>query len=368
MKKSTLLIAAFLCIASYATAQYKYEWKVVMEHPATPVKNQAKTGTCWCFATTSFIESELIRMGKGEHDLSEMFIVRKNYNRRIDDNYLRLGKGNVNPGSLAHMHIWVMENYGLMPEEVYNGINYNSPTHNHDDLSTYVKKLSEVSVEMKKRIPQEIIEGTLDAYLGKLPEKFMYRGKEYTPESFRESLGLKASDYVELTSFTHHPFYKQVPLEVPDNWDHALFYNVPLDEMMAIIDNAIKTGYTVAWDGDISEVGYAFNHEIALNTKENVKAMKQIEKRILEEPVTQESRQEGYENFTTVDDHLEHITGIVTDQEGVKYYKTKNSWGTERNGSGYHYMSENFVKAKTISILVHKNSIPKAIKAKLGIK
>lgn len=368
MRKSLFVTLALICIGTAVSAQYKYEYTVVKENPATPVKNQARTGTCWCFATNSFIESELIRMGKGEHDLSEMFIVRNNYLTRIADNYIREGKGNVNPGSLAHMYINEMAKNGLLPDEVYDGINYDSPTHNHNDLSTWVKTLSNQSVEIKKRIPQPMLEGLLDAYLGEVPEKFTYRGKEYTAKSFYQSLGLKASDYVEITSFTHHPFYQLVPVEVPDNWDHALMYNVPLDEMMQIIDNAINTGYTVAWDGDISEPGYAFQHSIAVQTKDNLRGMKQIEKRAEELPVTQESRQADFEAFVTVDDHLEHITGIVKDQEGVKYYKTKNSWGTERNGDGYHYMSENYVKAKTISILVNKNSIPKAIRAKLGIK
>ena len=369
MKKTLLMAAAALFIGTAATAQYKYEFTVVKENPATPVKNQAKTGTCWCFATTSFIESELIRMGKGEHDLSEMFIVRHNYNKRIADNYYRAGKGNVNPGSLAHMHINAMAQHGLMPEEVYDGINYDSPTHNHDEMSTWIKTLSTQSVEMKKRIPEPMLQGLMDFYLGELPEKFTYKGKEYTAKSFYESLGLKASDYVEITSFTNHPFYQLVPVEVPDNWDHQMMYNVPLEDMMAIIDNAINTGYTVAWDGDLSnEPGYAMQHSIAVHTKDTLKRMKQVEYRATEMPVTQESRQRDYEAFETVDDHLEHIVGIAKDQEGVKYYKTKNSWGFTRNADGYHYISENYVKAKTISILVNKNSIPKAIRAKLGLK
>lgn len=369
MKKTLLMAAAALFIGTAATAQYKYEFTVVKENPATPVKNQAKTGTCWCFATNSFIESELIRMGKGEHDLSEMFIVRQNYMKRIADNYLRLGKGNINPGSISHMYINAMAEHGLVPDEVYDGINYDSPTHNHDDLSGWVKTLSEKSVEMKKRIPAPMLEGLFDFYLGEVPEKFTYRGKEYTPKSFFKSLGINPDDYIEITSFTHHPFYQQVPLEIPDNWDHQLLYNVPLDDFMAIIDNAINTGYTVCWGGDLSnEPGYAMQHSIAVHTLDTLKKMKQIEYRATELPVTQESRQKDFEAFITVDDHLEHITGIAKDQEGVKYYKTKNSWGFTRNADGYHYISENYIKAKTMYILVNKNSIPKAIRAKLGIK
>ena len=354
--------------AEPASAPYKYEFTIVKENPATPVKDQASTGTCWCFATNSFIESELLRTGKGEHDLSEMFVVRHNYIRRIKDNILRRGEGNIGPGSIAHMYIWVMKNVGIMPEEAYNGINYDSKRHNHGDLNTWVKSINATAVEMKKPLPKEIVDGVLDAYLGKVPETFTYQGKEYTVESFTKAMGLNADDYVEITSFTHHPFYEKVMVEVPDNWDYATMYNLPLNEMMQVIDNAINEGYTVAWDGDISEPGYVFRHFIAVNTKEDLRKQRELKAKAKEESVTQESRQHGFETFATVDDHLEHITGIAKDQDGVKYYKTKNSWGVESNGTGYHYLSEEYVKAKTISILVHKNSIPKAIRAKLGIK
>ena len=377
MKKSLLLsvigLVAFSASAMAqdaepASAPYKYEFTIVKENPATPVKDQASTGTCWCFATNSFIESELLRTGKGEHDLSEMFVVRHNYIRRIKDNILRRGEGNIGPGSIAHMYIWVMKNVGIMPEEAYNGINYDSKRHNHGDLNTWVKSINATAVEMKKPLPKEIVDGVLDAYLGKVPETFTYQGKEYTVESFTKAMGLNADDYVEITSFTHHPFYEKVMVEVPDNWDYATMYNLPLDEMMQVIDNAINEGYTVAWDGDISEPGYVFRHFIAVNTKEDLRKQRELKAKAKEESVTQESRQHGFETFATVDDHLEHITGIAKDQDGVKYYKTKNSWGVESNGTGYHYLSEEYVKAKTISILVHKNSIPKAIRAKLGIK
>ena len=378
MKRNLILSA--ICVIAFSasaiaqsdaqatSAPYKYEFTIVKENPATPVKDQASTGTCWCFATNSFIESELLRTGKGEHDLSEMFVVRHNYIRRIKDNILRRGEGNIGPGSIAHMYIWVMKNVGIMPEEAYDGINYDSKRHDHGDLNTWVKSINATAVEMKKPLPEEIVNGVLDAYLGKVPEKFTYQGKEYTVESFTKAMGLNADDYVEITSFTHHPFYEKVMVEVPDNWDYATMYNLPLDEMMQVIDNAINEGYTVAWDGDISEPGYAFRHFIAVNTKEDLRKQKELKAKAKEESVTQESRQHGFETFATVDDHLEHITGIAKDQDGVKYYKTKNSWGVDSNGTGYHYLSEEYVKAKTISILVHKNSIPKAIRAKLGLK
>lgn len=346
---------------------YKYEFTIVKELAATPVKDQAKTGTCWSHAMTSFMESELIRTGKGEHDLSEMFVVRHNYIRRIKDNVLRRGRGNVAPGSIGHMYTWVMKNVGLMPEAAYHGIAYDSEKHNHDDLNQWVKSINTTAIEMKKPLPVEIVEGVLDAYLGKVPESFVYQGKEYTAESFRNWMGLNPDDYVEITSFTHHPFYEKVMVEVPDNWDYEKMYNVPLEDMMQIIDNAINSGYTVAWDGDLSEPGYAFQHYVAVNTVEDIRNQKQLSAKAVEIPVTQESRQVYFETFQTVDDHLEHITGIAKDQDGVKYYKTKNSFGTERNGTGYHYLSEEYVKGKTISIVINKNSIPKSIRKKLGI-
>ena len=364
---STATFAQSKSVANETAQPYVYEFKVEKEHAATPVKDQAKTGTCWCFAMTSFMESELLRTGKGEHDLSEMFIVRHNYIRRIKDNVLRRGDGNVTPGSIGHMYTWVMKNVGLMPEEVYHGIAYNSEKHNHNDLNQWVKGINAIAVDMKKPLPVEIVEGVLDAYLGKEPKTFVYRGKEYTAESFRNSLGLNPDDYVEITSFTHHPFYEKVMVEVPDNWDYEKMYNVPLDEFMQIIDNAINTGYTVVWDGDLSEPGYAFQHYVAVNTAEDIRNQKQLSAKAEEISVTQESRQIYFETFQTVDDHLEHITGIAYDQDGVKYYKTKNSFGTERNGTGYHFLSEEYVKGKTISIVVNKNSIPKSIRKKLGL-
>lgn len=371
MRKLTIvaLLASTVAFAQPNSTEQPYEYKFTIEKElaATPVKDQAKTGTCWCYAMTSFMESELIRTSKGEHDLSEMFVVRHNYIRRIKDNVLRRGRGNVAPGSIGHMYTWVMKNVGLMPEEAYHGIAYDSEKHNHDDLNQWVKSINTTAIEMKKPLPVEIVEGVLDAYLGKVPQSFVYQGKEYTAESFRNWMGLNPDDYVEITSFTHHPFYEKVMVEVPDNWDYEKMYNVPLEDMMQIIDNAINSGYTVVWDGDVSEPGYAFQHSVAVNTEENIRKQEQLSAKAVEIPVTQESRQVYFETFQTVDDHLEHITGIAHDQDGVKYYKTKNSAGTERNGTGYHFLSEEYVKGKTISIVVNKNSIPKSIRKKLGI-
>lgn len=370
MKKLLFIIALF----SFATlsAQYRYEFKIVKENPHTSVKDQAATGTCWCFATVSFIESEAIRKGTADTtlDLSEMYIVRYIYGDRLRDNYYRYGKGNKGPGSVGHSVLKAMEAVGLMTEEAYHGINYDSKRHNHKALQAELNEISEKAVKEKSGYPHAEIEAALDKYLGPLPTgEFTYNGKSYQNLDFKKALDLNADEYVEITSFTHHPFYKRVPLEIPDNYDHELYYNVPLDDLVAITDNAIKRGYTVAWDSDMSEIYFAHNNHIALFTPgENLITVKDANfpQRYVEAPINQEIRQQMYENYTTVDDHLMHIVGIAHDQEGVKYYKVKNSWGPD-NGDGYLYVSESFFKAKTISILVHINAIPRLIRQQMGL-
>ena len=389
--KPFILSCALLLSATTAFGQgYQFTEQVTV--PTTPVKNQASTGTCWCFATASFMESELLRMGKGEYDLSEMFIVRQKYMNQLQDNYVRQGRGNIGQGSLSHTFMNAYRQVGIVPEEVYKGINYDSEKHSHGEMVRYMHAIADVAVKAKKRSPEyyELINNLFDTYLGKLPEKFTYKGKEYTPKSFAESLGLNMDDYIELTSFTHHPYYVKFEVEVPDNWVHALMYNLPLDEMMEIMDYALNNGYTVCWDGDVSEKGFSFKNSVAIHPEvkkvedlsetDRARFEKLDEKGRLEEVykferpypeinVTPEVRQEGFESFVTTDDHLMHITGIVKDQNGTPYYITKNSWGTERNKfGGYLNMSESYVRAKTIYIMVHKNAIPKATKTKLGIK
>lgn len=385
-----LFISWALLFAAFSAFAQGYQFTEVVTVPATPVKNQAATGTCWCFAATSFMESELLRMGKGEYDLSEMFIVRQKYLNQLQDNYLRRGEGNVGQGSLAHTFKNAYRQVGIVPEEVYKGINYNSENHNHSEMVQYMKALADVAVKNKERSLEydKLIQNLFDTYLGKLPAKFTYKGKEYTPKSFAESLGLNMDDYIELTSFTHHPYYVKFDVEVPDNWEHQLMYNLPLDEMIETIDYALNNGFTVCWDGDVSEKGFSFKNGVAINPEvkkvedlsntDRARFEKMDEKARLEEvykfeqpypeiKVTPEVRQEGFEAFVTTDDHLMHLTGITKDQNGTKYYITKNSWGTDRNKfGGYLNMSESFVRAKTIYVMVHKDAIPKAIKAKLN--
>ena len=376
MKTRDITFAVLLAASASLGAQQTdgYQFTTVVNQKVTPVKNQAASGTCWCFATTSFLEAELLREGKGEYDLSEMFTVRYNYYERLNDNYLRRGKGNIGEGSIAHMALKVIDKYGIVPQSAYLGINYDSPLPDHRELGTYIAAIAGASVELRQRSPEyfELQDALFDIYMGKIPENFEYEGKEYTPISFRDMLGIDIDDYVEITSFSHHPFYQEVPLEIPDNWDHELLYNLPLDDMMAVIDNALNNGYTVCWDGDVSEQGYVFMPTgVAVLPADPRTDMQTIAASgsIIEEVeyVDQAMRQAGFESFTTTDDHLEHITGIATDPAGTRYYITKNSWGERGPFDGYHYMSEKYVRAKTVSILVHKDAIPSDIKAKMGL-
>jgi bleomycin hydrolase len=329
-------------------------------------------------------------MGKGEYDLSEMFVVRYNYIDRLEDNYLRRGKGNLGPGSLSHDWVRVFSNYGMVPEEVYTGINYDSETHNHSELQAFINAIAEIPVQRRNRSEQyhQIVNSVLDTYLGEVPASFTYNGTRYNPMSFAESLDINPDDYVEITSFSHFPFYTKGLIEVPDNWTHDRMYNVPIDELVEIMDYALENGYTVNWDGDVSERGFSHANGVAINP--DVNKMEDLsetdrarfenmtrggsdqgysfERPLPEIDVTQDIRQEGYESFTTTDDHLMHVTGIVKDQNGTKYYITKNSWGTDRNKfGGYLNMSESYVKAKVIFIMVHKDAVPDAIRTKLGI-
>ena len=400
MKKTFITLIAILLALTSVTAQKAarkadvkpegYIFTTVVSLPATPVKNQSATGTCWCFATTSFMESELLRMGKGEYDLSEMYVVRKTYENRILDNYLRLGKGNLGPGSLSPSWLRVFMEDGLMPDEAYTGISYDSPTHNHRELQAYIDAAAAVPVSLKKmsKESEEVAGAILDVYLGEVPSSFNFKGATYNPKTFAASLGLNMDDYVHITSFSHFPFYTEGLVEVPDNWEMNRFHNVPLDELIMVMDYALKNGYTVNWDGDVSERGFSHANGVAINPDlakidlpantdrarfENNPADRTPIAGIFDKPgpevnVTQEVRQKGYETFVTTDDHLMHITGIVTDQNGTKYYITKNSWGTDRSThGGYLNMSESYVRAKTIFIMVHKDAIPADIKAKLGI-
>lgn len=392
MKKLTLFSALLLCSVMLMAQQKTevYTFTVVKENPITSVKNQNSTGTCWCFSGLGFLESELIRQGKGTYDLSEMYTVRKNYEDKAKK-YTRLhGNLNFGPGGSFADVIESIDDYGLVPNSVYTGLNYGSETHNHSEmdkaLSGYIKGIAESNSLTTAWFNG--FSGILDAYLGNTPDTFTYEGKQYTPQSFAKMLGLNQNDYVSITSFTHHPFYTKFAIEVPDNWRWANSYNLPLDELIETIDNAINNGYTVAWASDVSEAG--FSREgiaivpdenapenagsdqakwLGLSPREKTNALRdKIGKEMLKEKtVTQETRQEAFDNFQTTDDHGMQIYGIAKDQNGNKYYMVKNSWGETGPYKGIWYVSEAFVRYKTLSAVVNKKALPASVSKKLGL-
>lgn len=395
MKKLFVLSAfVIMTMGIYAQEAVKgYQFTVVKENPITSVKNQGNSGTCWCFSGLGFLESEVLRLGKGEHDLSEMYIVRRNYADKAEK-YVRVG-GNLNfaqGGSFADV-IETLNEYGVVPNDAYTGLNYGEIGHKHGEveagLAGYVKGINENKNKRISPVWTKGLNGILDAYFGEIPQNFEYQGKSYTPQSFRQSLGLDANNYVSITSFTHHPFYAPFALEVADNWRWAFSYNLPIDEMMQVFDNAINNGYTVAWASDVSEVGFTRNglavipdedapenvgsdqaHWLGLSQNErNTRLRAKIEEGpVKEKAITQEMRQIAFDNQETTDDHGMQIYGIAKDQAGNKYYIVKNSWGEAGAYKGIWYASEAFVKYKTISIVVNKNALPKDIAKKLGLK
>ena len=397
--KKLLSIAALglFCVSGMAQKADKdaFVFTTVKANPVTSVKNQNRAGTCWCYSTLAFIESELIRMGKGEHDLSEMFIVHNTYLDRADRAVRTHGDVSFSQGGSFYDVLYGMKAFGLVPEaEMRPGVMYGDTLSVHNELTAVSDAVVAAIAKGKLRSLQKdannqmlwkkAIESIHDIYLGERPEKFTYNGKEYTPKSFYESLGLNPDDYVSLTSYTHHPFYEPFVLEIQDNWRWAQSYNLPIDELMEVFDNAIMNGYTVAWGSDVSENGFTRNgiavlpdadkaQELSGSDMAHWLKLKPEEKQLNTKPqpqkwVTQEERQVAYDNFETTDDHGMQIYGIAKDQLGNEYYMVKNSWGTNSKYNGHWYASKAFVRYKTMNIVVHKNSIPKAIAKKLGLK
>lgn len=370
-----------------------YQFTVVKQLPATSIKNQYRSGTCWSYSAIAFLESELLRMGKDTFDLSEMFCVRTCYSDKAKI-YVRFqGKHNFGGGGAAHDVTYVLKNYGMVPESAYTGltIGEDKPVHGEMDgvLSAYVDAVLKNPNKKLSPVWHKGFDGILDAYLGKLPEKFTYKGAEYTPKSFASTLGLNPDDYVELSSYTHHPFYSKFVLEVPDNWLMDEVYNLPMDEMMAVLENSIMNGYTVVWGADVSEKGFSWKNGVAVVPDKNApelagleqgkwekmtdaekdKLLFKFDKPVPEKKVTQEMRQQEFDNYQTTDDHGMQITGIVKDQNGSKYFIVKNSWGNDDHKyKGFFYASIPYVQLKTMDIMVHKNSIPREIRKKLGIE
>ncbi|VBB47426.1 Peptidase C1A papain [uncultured Paludibacter sp.] len=391
--KKLLLITLSIVFASVLFAQNTlpkdtFIFTTVKENKITSIKNQANSSTCWSFSGLAFFESELLRMGKPEADLSEMFVVHHSYEDKADK-YIRMnGTINFAPGGSFYDVWYALKYYGIVPDSEMTGLNYGTEKHNHGELDAATKSFVDNIVKNPNKTIstawKSAFDGILDAYLGKYPTEFKVNGKTYNPLTYEQSLGLNLDDYVSITSFTHHPFYTKFAIEIPDNWRWAESYNIPLEEFARIFDYAINNGYTVAWGSDVSEKGFTRNGIGLLpeTKKENLAGTDQakwldiqkeknerkfdIKGPLQEEKVTQETRQKGFDNYQTTDDHGMLIFGIAKDQNGTEYYMVKNSWGTDNKYKGIWYVSKPFVLDKTINILVNKNAVPQDIRKKLG--
>lgn len=363
----------FTIAFSFVThAQDTYQFTEIIDLETTPVISQGRTGTCWSFASTSFLESEIIRLTGKQIDLSEMYTVRNTYPLKAENFVMRQGKAQFSEGGLAHDVINSVRIYGLVPNQVFSGLNDNEENHNHAELVSVLESMLKTYVDnpgkkLSKRW-KKAVASVLDVYLGSNPEAFMYEGVQYTPQTFLQMTNIVPDDYVTITSFTHKPFYADFILNIPDNWSNGSMYNVSLDEMMETIIYALQNGMTVDLDCDVSERTFSSKDGVAVipdDKENNIKALQGV---YPEMNITQEFRQEEFENYTTTDDHLMHITGMLVDQNGRNYFKVKNSWGTDetRNANGgYVYFSESYMRLKAISITVHKDGVPKKIAKKL---
>ena len=401
MKKLKLACIALLAFAStgYMFAQDEkeekegYKFETVYDLDATTVKNQYRSGTCWSFSGLSFLEAEALKKGKEALDFSEMFVVRNCYSDKATK-YVRLhGSLNFAGGGSFEDVLYTLRNYGCVPEEAYAGLEYGEEKHVHGEmdhlLKAYVKGVIDNKNKKLSPVWHKGFNGILDAYLGEYPETFTYKGKEYTPETFtKEVTGLDVDDYIILTSFNHHPYYSKFIFEVPDNWVWGEVYNVTLDDLKTIMHTTLEEGHTFAWASDVSEKGFSWRNGVAIVPETDIEVMDGMERDkweamskadrekmmysfdgpVKEKTITPEMRQEQFDNYLSTDDHGMHITGMVKDQNGGVYYKVKNSWDVNNKYNGYFYASEPFVLLKTMNIMINKNTLPKSLKKKLGIK
>lgn len=397
MKKLTvLLLLATLSISVFAQDDKKekeegFVFTTVKENPITSIKNQNRSSTCWAYSTLSFVEAELLRMGKGEQDFSEMFVV---YHTMIDraTNYVRLhGESSFSPGGSFYDVMYCWKHYGIVPDHIMPaGVMYGDTLANHNYVDAAAKGYVDAVVNTKSskisHLWKQPLEAIYDTYLGKLPTEFTVNGKTYTPRSYADSFGLNPDDYISLTSYTHHPFYEKFAIEIQDNWRNGLSYNLPIEELMEVMRNAVNTGYTFAWGSDVSEDGFTRNGiavmpdaergaELTGSDMAKWLGMSRTDRRaeltskpLPEMEITQEMRQKAFDNWETTDDHGMVIYGVAKDQNGKPYFMMKNSWGKAGKYEGIWYVSEAFAAYKTMNILVHKDAIPKDIRKKLGIK
>ena len=401
MKKQTLflLLVALTLLPASAKEDKKsadldsIKFTVIKENPITSIKNQNRSGTCWAFSSLSFFEAEALRAHGKTYDLCESYVIYKDYMDRAKAAVRMHGDVSFSQGGSFYDVLYVLKNYGICPESAMPapGTPYGDSLYNNNELdqitTAYVNAIAKGQQKKLSPVWQQGLSGIYEAYLGKLPETFTYEGKTYTPQTFSKSLGLNYDDYISLTSFSHHPFYEQFVIEVQDNWRWGLSYNLPLDEFMEVMESAVKNGYTFAWGADVSENGFSregiavcpdlkkakdtdgsdyvrwFGNTGGINNRAAYTARPWPEI-----TVTQEMRQEAYDNWETTDDHGMLIYGIAKDQNGKEYFMVKNSWGTDYKYNGVWYASKAFVAYKTMNILIHKDAIPKTIAKKLGIK
>lgn len=399
--KKIFALAALAVLAISANAQEKKDsvnpnkpvFTVVKENPITSIKDQNRSGTCWDYSTLSFFEAEILKKTGKTYDLSEAFVANRTYMDRAIQVVRLHGDCQFSEGGSAYDPLYCLEHYGIVPQSVeqYPSTNPDDSLFNFNEffsvMTPYVQAIAKSKESRISPNWKQGLQGILDSYLGKAPEQFTYEGKTYTPKSFAQSLGLDWPDYVSITSYTHHPFWSAFAVEVQDNWRNPLSYNVPMNDMMRIIDNAVENGYTVAWGGDVSEPGFTrtglaymvdakkiednkgsdMAHWLGLSNKEKRNLIDSLGVNVPEITPTQKQRQERFDDWELTDDHGMLIYGIAKDQKGKEYYIVKNSWGDTGDYHGVWYMTKNFIAANTMDFLVNKNAIPKDIRKKLGI-
>ncbi len=393
MKKSIIsLVLIVSYIGGFAQKDTTgFVFTTIKENKITSVKNQNRSSTCWAYSALGFLEAELLRLNKGDHDFSEMFVV---YHTMLDRavNYVRLhGDASFSPGGSFYDVLYCWRHYGIVPDKAMPaGVMYGDTLANHSDLDAaakaYVDVIAKSTASKISPLWRRPLEAIYETYLGKLPQEFTYKGKKYTPRSFADSFGLNMDDYVSLTSYSHHPFYEAFAIEIQDNWRGAKSYNLPIDELMQVMRNAVNTGYTIAWGSDVSEEGFTRNGiavmpdvkkgaELTGSDMAHWLGLSKADRRaeltsrpLPEMTVTQQMRQEAYDNWETTDDHGMLIYGLAKDQNGKQYFMVKNSWGLSGKYKGFWYASEAFVAYKTMNIIVHKNAIPKEILKKMNLK
>ena len=360
MKSILIFILTFFTLTSYSQ---KEEFTIIVENPATSVKDQMESGPCWSYATCSFIESELLRLNKGTYDLSEDFFVYHAYIDKAQNYVLRQGETSFRSGGLAHDVLRIIKEKGIVPEQYFE-IDYIRNTGEVQEvLSSFLNAILKSDYPTENWMKHYL--AIHDSYYNPLPKQFEVNGHDFTPASFTKFLEINTDEYISLTSFTHHPFNTDFVLELRDNYANDSFYNVPINELIQIIDTALIHGYTIVWDGSISKTFSANDNGLALLPQAGLKKNDKIYANTLEINVDQQIRQLSFERLQTTDDHLMHIIGLSKDKAGKKFYKIKESEGVVGPYSGYIYMSESYLKMKTVSIMLNKNSLPKETKKRM---